>query len=201
MLLAGAASATVIALLFACLWDSRMQWAVRLLYLAGFAVLALAMDVSGLRTRELLQVSLISGIGLSIVWAILLRRWDELRQYAARFGATLRPETELMRGNAWVGLALLGAILGHEGILAANDGRAEMSLWLIIVLCILLLTLTGGLIAIALGKVIDVLCLPFARRETYVYLAEAVVGVLFIHVRLALSQPFLRLSWTGGGVR
>jgi len=180
----------VIALLIACLWDSTMRSAARLLYLAGFAVVALVMDISGLRTRELLQVSLISGIGLSIIWAILLHRWDEIRQYAARFGATLYPETELMRANAWFGLALLVAILGHEAILTATTGRAEMSLWLIIALCMLLLILAGGLIAIALGKVIDVLCLPFADRETYVYVAEAVIGVLCIHVRLTCPELF-----------
>ncbi len=190
MLIALAAAATVIALLIACLWDSTMRSAARLLYLAGFAVVALVMDISGLRTRELLQVSLISGIGLSIIWAILLHRWDEIRQYAARFGATLYPETELMRANAWFGLALLVAILGHEAILTATTGRAEMSLWLIIALCMLLLILAGGLIAIALGKVIDVLCLPFADRETYVYVAEAVIGVLCIHVRLTCPELF-----------
>lgn len=190
MLLAGAAAVTVIALLVACLWDSSVRWAVRLLYLAGFAVLALAMDVSGLRTRELLQVSLISGIGLSIIWAILLHRWDELRQYASGIGAMLHEETELVRCNAWMGLAMLVSILGHEVMLAAAHGRAQMSVWLIIVLCILLLTLAGGLIAIALDKVIDVLCLPFERRETYVYLAEAVIGVLCVHVRLTCPELF-----------
>ena len=191
--LTAAAAFAVLALAVGCLWDAGMRETPWLIYVATISVLALALDAAALGGRELVQIGLTCGIGMSVAWGVVLRRWREIGDRLLRWGAA-RPEIgALARFNAAVGVGCLALILLHEVLLTVNQGTASMSGWLVIAVAALLLTATGSLIAVALQRITDPLGLPFARREAYVYLAEVVLGLLFLHVRLTCPWLFTGL--------
>ena len=120
----------------------------------------------------------------------MLRRKKGDRGISAGAGGEGAGDRGVAQTNAGIGLLSVGLILVQEVLLAAESGRAEMGLWLIIAMAILLLTMIVSLVAVAMERIADPLGLPFARRETYVYIAEAILVVLGVHIRLTCPELF-----------
>ena len=190
MLVSGSAAVATLALAVACLWDTRLKTTPWLVYLGTFAMLGMTVDLANLSGRELIQISVISVIGMVIVWGMALRRSGEMDQWLERMGAARLQVEGLPVANAWVGVTALAVLLGHEAILAANYGRAEMGLWLIVVVSVLLLVMAAMLLAVAMQRIRDPLGLPMRHREGYVYAAQGVLLLLGVHIRLTCPELF-----------
>jgi hypothetical protein len=184
------AAASVLALSVACMWDEQLPEAVALAYASTYVLVAMALDVAALQPRELIQIGLVSGVGLAGAWGFVLRRWDEVAAWLNRLGAKACAVSALPAVNAWLAAWFMAIVLGQEMVLAGQFGKAEMPPWLVVVYGALLVLIVVGLLAIALERASDPLRLPISNRRLYVYAAEVVAGLFFLHLRLTKPELF-----------
>ena len=117
------------------------------------------------------------GLGLSK----LIRRENQWTRAAQQLVPTL----------AVLALCTIGVVLGAEVVLYVSTGAAAMEWPAIVAVAV---TLVGLAVASLLAAIVpgrDPLGLSERRRTIYVYAAEALLALLFLHIRLTMSWLFI----------
>ncbi|MFQ5732249.1 MAG: hypothetical protein ACE5KM_09875, partial [Planctomycetaceae bacterium] len=186
---------------FACLADGQRGPAFRFLSLSTAVVAVLlgvwslpraelvfdfpVVPIDALRLERLIQLLEVASVA-TLVYAV--GAWKLLKPESG-WGCTMRSVSVAAGG---VGLAALFLVLGTEGLLFAVK-QVPISLAQIVVVSVILVGLASGLIVLAVAPGRDPLRLSERGRMGYVYAAELVASLLFLHIYLTKPALFGRL--------
>ncbi len=116
-----------------------------------------------------------------------------LVKFLRRENEWTRAAAKLVPPMAVLTVVLLLAVLGVETMAFMQRGQVQIALWALVLVAVSLLFLIGATLAAALLPGRDPLGLSERGRTIYVYVAEGLAALLFLHIRV--TMPWLFGGW------